>query len=691
MSLRRLLGVAAAFGCLSAQTQSADAQVTRLEITNRETPVSNGQAFGRAGAYERLQGLIHGEVDPSDPRNAIIQDIEQAPRNQRGKVEYVATFSLMKPVDLSKASGVLVYSVVNRGNGAATPSADGHISLVSGWQGDVAPTATNQTIAVPVARNRDGSPVTGPVLARFSDLPLGTSTASIRLGSMGTASYPPSSLDSSNGRLTYHTAETVSGVKNSIVTIPASDWAFADCRSTPFPGSSDPTRICLKGGFDPSRVYELVYTAKDPLVLGIGLAATRDIVSFFRYAQADRAGTPNPVAKVVTHAISQGTSQSGNFIKTFIHLGFNQDTAGRIVWDGAFPFIAARQTPMNFRFAAPGGAGTLYEPGSEPVLWWSTYVDKVRGRRPGSLLDRCAATRTCPKVFEAFGSTEFWGLRMSPGLVGTDAANDIPLPENVRRYYMPGTTHGGGPGGFAVTAEPNNRCTLPQNPNPMSDTLRALTVALVDWVVKGTPPPPSRYPTLAEGTLAPATRAALGFPDVPHLPFADDRVNVVLDYNFGPEFNYSDMSGVITLQPPAVKQVIPTLVPRVNADGNEIAGVASVLHQAALGTYLGGNVQSSGFFAGQICGFTGGYVPFAMTRTDRVKTGDPRLSIEERYGTQEGYACVARRAAEGLVRDRFLLRQDADRIIAEAAGSRILPPNSESDAEHRRLSDALCR
>jgi hypothetical protein len=191
--------------------------------------------------------------------------------------------------------------------------------------------------------------------------------------------------------------------------------------------------------------------------------------------------------------------------------------------------------------------------------------------------------------------------------------------------------------------------------------------------------------------LAPATRAALGFPDVPHLPFADDRVNVVLDYDFGPEFNYSDMSGVITLQPPAVKQVIPTLVPRVNADGNEIAGVASVLHQAALGTYLGWNVQSSGFFAGQICGFTGGYVPFAMTRADRVKAGDPRLSIEERYGTQEGYACVARRAAEGLVRDRFLLRQDADRLIAEAAGSRILPPNSESDADHRRLSGALCR
>jgi hypothetical protein len=265
------------------------------------------------------------------------------------------------------------------------------------------------------------------------------------------------------------------------------------------------------------------------------------------------------------------------------------------------------------------------------------------------------------------------------------------LPENVRRYYMPGTTHGGGRGGFAVASEPDARCALPRNPNPMSDTLGALTVALVDWVVRGTPPPPSKYPTLADRTLAPATRAALGFPQVPGLPFADDLVNVVLDYDFGPDFIYNDMSGVITRQPPAVKRLIPTLVPRVNADGNEIAGVASVLHEAPLGTYLGWNIQASGFFAGQICGFAGGYVSFARTRADRLKGGDPRLSLEERYGTQEGYACVARRAAEALARDRFLLKPDADRLIAEAARSRILPSNAESDAEHRRRADSLCR
>jgi hypothetical protein len=667
---------------------SVDAQVTRLEITTREA-VSNGRAFGAAGAYENIRGLVHGEVDPADPRNRIIQDIDLAPRNAKGKVEYVATFSLMKPVEPGKAIGVLVYSVVNRGNGAPSAGPDGHISLVSGWQGDVPPTAINQTIQVPVARNPDGSSITGPVLARFSDLPAGTNTASIRIGSMGTAFYPPSTLDQSKATLTVHTSETTSGQTSGLSTVAGTDWAFADCRTAPFPGTPDPTRLCVKQGFDPARLYELIYTAKDPLVLGIGLAATRDLVSFFRYPSADNAGTANPVASVVAHSIAIGASQSGNFIRTFIHLGFNEDLAGRIVWDGVFPYIAARQTPINIRFGAPGGAAGLYDAGSEPALWWGKYVDAARGRVPASLLDRCTASRTCPKVIEAFGATEFWALRMSPDLVGTDAKKDIPLPDNVRRYYMPGTTHGGGAGGFQLAQPTNDRCVLEQNPNPMADTMRALTAALIDWVVKGTPPPASRYPTLADGTLVAATRAATGFPEIPGTHLVD--VNPVLDYDLGPQFAYNDLSGVIMRQPPAIKQVLPTLVPRVNSDGNEIAGVASALHQAPLGTYLGWNVQAAGFFKGQLCGFTGGYVPFAVTRAERLKAGDPRPSLEERYGTQEGYACVVRRAAQSLVRDRFLLKEDADRVIAGASNAHLLPPASESDAAARDVTARLCR
>ena len=342
---------------------------------------------------------------------------------------------------------------------------------------------------MPVARSRNGSALTGPVLARFSDLPKGTSTAAIRVGSLGTGFYPPATLDTARATLTFHTGETTAGSISGQGTVPSSEWAFADCRTTPFPGTPDPTRICLAQGFDPARLYDLVYTAKDPLVLGIGFAATRDIVDFFRHAAADANGTANPVAGRVTHGIALGTSQSGNFIKTFVHLGFNEDAAARPLFDGVLPYIAGRQLSMNVRFAAPGGAAGLYEPGSEPALWWGTYKDSERRRSSASLLDRCLRTRTCPKVVEAFGATEFWGLRMSPGLVGTDARHDIALPGNVRRYYMPGTHHGGGAGGFQIAQTGNERCSLPQNPNPMADTHRALVAALVEWVVKETEPP----------------------------------------------------------------------------------------------------------------------------------------------------------------------------------------------------------
>ena len=668
---------------------SGFSQVVSIEITSR-APVENGRVFGNAGPYEMIRGRVHGEVDPSDRRNRIIQDLELAPLNSHGKVEYVATFALAKPLDLAKSSGVLVYTVVNRGNGQPTASNEGHISLVSGWQGDVVATPTNQTIELPVARERDGSPVTGPVLARFWDLPAGSNTVTIRLGSLGSAFYPPVTLDTARATLTYHTSESVTGVTSGNGTIPPNDWAFADCRTAPFPGTPDPSRLCVRNGFDAARLYELVYTAKDPLVLGIGLAATRDIISFFHDAAADQHGAANPIAGAVRHTIAVGTSQSGNFLKTFVHLGFNEDLSTRTVFEGVFPYIAARQTPLNFRFAAPGGAGTLYEPGSEPILWWSRYADTVRGRPSGSLLDRCTATHTCPKVIEAFGSTEFWDLRMSPGLVGTDAAADIPLPDTVRRYYMPGTSHGGGRGGFQIDQPPAGQCELAQNPNPMSDTMRALTTALIGWVVDGAPPPPSRYPTLADRMLVPATQAATGFPAIPGIQFPENQVNAVLDYDFGPRFIYNDMSGIVTREPPVIKRALATLVPRVDQDGNELAGVASVLYQAPLGTYLGWNIQAAGFFRGQLCGFSGGYVPFAPTKARRIESNDPRLSLEERYGSQDGYVCVARQAAEQLVRERFLLRDDADRVIAAAAAAHILPPSSETTTENQRRAAALC-
>ncbi len=662
---------------------SAQARITRIVIEHRDSPAYQGRAFGSAGVYERLTGHVYGELDPKDPLNAIVTDLGLAPRNKRGMVEYSATFSLAKPIDLDKSSRVLIYEVPNRGRAALAAGATnagamadffnhGHVLLASGWQGDIPPTPGMETLVVPVAKNPDGSSITGPVLVRFVDMRAGTNTMEITGGlGAGVPQAQPASLDTSKARLTRRAGEG-----REVIPIRSSDWAFADCSKTPFPGEADPHKVCVKGGFDPAYLYELVYTAKDPLVLGIGYAATRDINSFFRYATADENGTANPLAGKISFSIGRGTSQSGNYLRSFIHLGFNQDESKRIVFDGLHPNIAARQNPMNFRFAVPGGAADLYQPGSDGIVWWGDYADQARHQPAGSLLDRCKATKTCPKIFETFGSSEFWGLRASPDLVGTKADRDIPLPANVRRYYFPGVTHGGGRGGFStVRPNPPARCELPENPNPSSDTMRALSDALVEWVVKGTPPPASQYPRFDRGELVAPTQEALGSPSIPGVPLPDGVLNPLYEYDFGPKFNARDLTGAITIQPPIVKDILPSLVPKVNADGNETAGVASVLHQVPLGTYLGWNVTASGYYKGTECGFTGGYVPFAKTKAERLAAGDPRPSLEERYGTHEKYVALVREAAARLVKDRYLLKADADRLIADAEASNVLRGN----------------
>jgi hypothetical protein len=647
----------------------ADARVTRVVVEKRESPAFGGQLFGKAGAYEILSGHFYGEIDPQDPHNSIINDIQYAPRNARGMVEYSATFSLAKPIDMSRSNGVLYYTVPNRGRGAPVGSTDGRVNLLSGWQGDLPQPEGAQSIVVPVARKPDGSPLTGPVLERLINLPPNATTVDLRTTPyVGLTYQRPLTLDTAKAQLLRRTSSDAPSKP-----VPAADWRFADCATTPFPGVADPAKLCVKGGFDSASEYVLIYTAKDPLVLGIGFAATRDLQSFLRYGGRDEAGTPNPLAGKIQWVISRGDSQSGNFIRTYIHLGFNQDEAGRIVWDGANPHIAARQLALNFRFAVGGGYAGPFQPGSEGVLWWSKHPDAPRKRPAAGLLDRCSATRTCPKIFDTFGALEFWFLRESPNLLGTDAKADIPLPANVRRYFFPGTTHGGGRGGFNATpAAPPNGCVLPANPNPESDTKKALTVALIDWVTKGVEPPPSRYPLLGEGQLVAANQAAMGFPTIPGAPSPDGLLNPVFDYDFGPDFRYADQSGLITRQPPAVKQVLPTLVPKVDADGNDVGGVPSVLRQAPLGTYTGWNVVDSGFEKGKICLLNGGFIPFARSKAERTASGDPRLSLEERYGSHDEYVEAVKAAAEKAVAERFLLREDADRLIAEATASNVL-------------------
>jgi hypothetical protein len=395
------------------------------------------------------------------------------------------------------------------------------------------------------------------------------------------------------------------------------------------------------------------------------MAAMRDVVSFFRYAAADAAGTANPIAGAVPHVIAMGNSQSGRFAKAFVNLGFNQDERGRIVWDGLNARIAGMLGSFNARFAQPGDMAELYDPGAEGPLWWGDYLDGVRGRPAWGLLHRCAATKTCPKITETYGGPELWYSRGSVGIAGTAGTEDLPLPDNVRRYYHPGTTHGGGPGGFSLGAASTASGVMANNPNPQRETDRALYVALVDWVVKNTLPPPSEYPRVGDGTLVPNTSAAMAWPAIPNAPRPDGVVNPVLDYDYGQAYRYNDNSGVIANVPPPIRRAIPTLVPKVDGDGNEIAGVRSLLMRMPLGTYTGWNPTPSGPLKGRQRSLAGGYVPFAKTKAERLAAGDPRLSIEERYPSSWSYVSSAMNQANALVQQRFLLPEDAVRLLKQ--------------------------
>jgi len=689
-AVRRASAALAVSLVLSPVTWTAvEARVTQVTVGS-PTLLFGGQTFGDVGAYEEIRGTAIGELDPLDRHNAVIADIDLAPRNGNGMVEYTTTFTLYKPADMSKASGVMVYEVVNRGNkilprflnvgtSAGNPAGDGflyrsgNLYLWSGWQGDIAfnPALAQETIEVPVVKD-----VTSPVFARFVTVP--GSTRPLPGGGR-----TPASLDTTKAKLISIARENNLGVRTGVVEIASSDWAFADCSATPFPGAASSAHICLKNGFDPGLVYELVYTAKDPLVLGVGMAAMRDVVSFFRRANAAQG---NPIAGEINWTIGYGISQSGRYTKNFILLGFNEDEDGRMVWDGADSNIAGAMGQFNIRFAQPGNIANIFEPGAEAPLWWERYNDRVRGRGVTGILDRCRATHTCPKIFEDFGGAEIWYGRGSIGIAGTTGRDDIRVPQNVRRYYYASTPHGGGAGGFSPGPRPPAPgLMLAANPNPQFETRRALFLHLVEWVTSGTKPPRSAYPRVSDKTLVPATAKAMNWPKIPGAPTPDNVMNVLMDYDYGPDFRYNDQSGVMSNVVPPIKQIIPTLAGKVDEDGNEIAGVKSVLLQAPLGTYTSWNPVAAGPLQGNEGSLAAGYIPFAMTKAERIANKDPRRSIEERYGSQEGYDCVVRHAARQEVRKRLLLQEDADRLIAQAAASNVLPSDPDN-----RIARHLC-
>ena len=657
---QRILSLAVAGICLAA-TGMLDARVTKITIQST-TPVTN---TGPVGPYEQLRGQAEGEIDPLDRRNAVITDILLAPRNANGKVTYTTQFSLLKPVDMSKSGGILMEVIPNRG-GIATPYgtdlifANGESVLNIAWQGDIEITGITGNLGINVPR---ATGAVSPVWDRF----IAPSGLVQTIGDLGGRAL--ATTDTTQAKLISFTSETPEGVKSGVVVIPSTDFAFANCTTAiPFPGTPSNTQLCIKGGFNNQLGYELTRLAKDPYVLGVGEAAMRDVTSFFRYTAADDFGFVNPLAGRIQYTLNFGNSQSGRLGKHFLNNGFNEDdsgTTGRIVFDGMNPNIAGMMGSFNVRFAIPGDIAEMYDPGSSGTLWWSDYQDTVRGTQAWGFLHRCGLTNTCPKIMETYGGPEMWYSHGSVGIAGTLGTEDLPLPPNVRRYYHPGTAHGGGGGGWNIGTKSTNPLTLASNPNPQTQTNRALHIAMIEWVRLGVLPPPSAYPRVSDGTLVPATAAALGWPNIPATPSVNGVMNPVLNLDYGPSFSNADGSGVITIVPPTIKGVIPSLGPKMDADGNEIAGIKSMLYQMPLGTYTGWNPIATGPLKGREGSLASGYVPFPKTAAERIALGDPRLSIEERYGTLANYINRSILAGKMLVAQRYLLPQDFQTLVTQ--------------------------
>jgi hypothetical protein len=670
-------------GCgsfLVASLPPADARITALTNCTTTSPYGS-TAFAAAGTYQQLACTAVGAVDPSDPLNAIIQDIQLAPK-AGGLVQYSMDVTILMPTDLTKSNHVLLFDVPNRGNrllpggfnigGSITSAGDGFlhsqgfIIVASGWQGDVLPGSGRLTMTVPVAHFRGGGTIIGRVRTEYG-LTAGPATTQNLGGGpytgTTTASYDTVTLNNSGAVLTQRVHQD-----DPRQLIPNSQWAFADCTTTPFPGTPRTTQICLNSGFDTNHIYELIYTAKNPTVLGLGFAAMRDLASFLR----NDTSSGNPLAGSIQKAIMYGVSQTGRTVRTFLDLGFNEDEDHKMVFDGMNPHIATARIPLNVRFGAPGrAAGTQHQekqfPGSDAPMSWADSFDPLTGENHG-ILDRCQTSHTCPKIFQTISGTEYWQSAMSNDTTDFSARRDLLIPPNVRIFYLSSTQHGGA----SVTATPESDtrsyCQNLLNINPYIYNTRALITDLTAWVVNGTPPPSSRYPTVSDGTLVPANR--IGFPKIPGVNFSA-LYNTRLFLYRGQQFDFVDMSGILT-EPPIEVALYNVLVPRVDRDGLDVAGVRSVAVSAPIGTNVPWNYRAAGFGEGDLCDLSGSFFGFAKTKADRTASGDPRLSLQERYRDHQGYVDAVTVAADEFVADRLLLPADADSIIAAAQASNVL-------------------
>jgi len=627
--------------------------VRRIEVTERESPVFGGMKFAAVGPYERLHGTVFGELDPEHRLNAGIVNLDRATRNARGNVEYRSEFRILKPVDLDRGNGCLVYDVPNRGNQPIMPRLNGapdgghpqHAGngflmrrgftvAWSGWQGDVPSGNDRLTAQFPSIPG-----ITGIVREEF---------IAENTGLLGDNNIQEPSEERFVGTLVYPIADP-NGATLTVrqreadprVTPAGLAWRLIDDRHVEITRPPGP-------GFDRGAIYEFIYRARDPIVMGIGFAAIRDIVSFLRHATAENPLAPQGRPRI-RRALGFGISQSGRVLRDLVYLGFNQDLAGRQVFDGILPVVAgSRRTCINWQFAQAGRYSRQHEDHSygddQFPFSYPTLTDPISGRT-GGILQRARDDGVCPKVLHLDTESDFWQARSS--LVATDpSGTDIAMPEEVRIYTASGVPHAP----FRALTKPVMQ--LPGNRLGYGAFMRALLVALFEWVEHGTAPPDSRFPSRADGTLVPLAEARRTFPRLP-------GVNLPNVLN---ELRLRDHS----VEPPSEGTGYPVFVQSTDADGNALGGIRHPLLAAPLATYVGWSLRASGYSEGELFTIQGSMIPLAVTETERLRGDDPRPSLEFRYPSRDAWTARLTEAVDRLVADRLLLAEDGDRLTAAA-------------------------
>jgi hypothetical protein len=727
--LRGVAAVPLLAGAAFAGPADSPGYIDRLEIL-KTYDAYGGASFGSVGPYQVLVGIAHGKLNPANPLNAGIVDINLAPTDSSGLVSYSEDVVILRPKSPNNAKRVLFYDVVNRGNKLALGTFNGagsnfnagqegnalllrlgYTLVWSGWQGNVKQTGSGDTAAVgtsfPIATDH-GAAIVGLSRDEFI-VDAGGATLS---GPMATAplSYQPVTLSHSgvtfNWRSTWRTSSDplTQGMTFDAPSkpVPASDWSYI----------STPTGIQVQwkmpADADQGSIFEFIYNAKNPIVMGIGFAAVRDLVTFLNNDAVDHQGKPNPLSdfkralcdsrdcdrsRNFDVTIMEGISQSGRFTRDFLWQGFNEsgrtETHGhghgadrghgghhgnadaQAVFNGMFPIIAgSRKTYTNFRFGQPGRWSKQHEdhwqPGDQFPFAYNVIRDPVSGRTDG-ILNKCKDSDTCPKIVHQDGGFEVFGARGSL-LVTDGAGHALKIPDNVRLYEVPGANHGGGPGVAAITQPA--QCIYNSSAVISRTVDRALAPVLVDWVAKGKAPPDTQYPTVKSDTLAlPAIQDDVGFPDLSAAGYP------YFGYLFNPLVltDYSSAFPVANLSKP-----YRVLIGKTDDDGNELAGVRVPEIAAPLATYPAWNVRGPGHSPGDACISNASTLPFAATRSERMANHDPRPSFEERYTSKDDYVAKVKAAAEKLVKQRLLLAEDVQMYVDQAEGQIVIPMSSPS-------------